>query len=96
MATAAYIRAQLEDYKQNDPESRSVLLRLSLAKIMCRRLGELGYTLSELADKAGMPELRLLRIIHSDRNTSFETAGRILFALGVEAELISRPAEGGG
>jgi transcriptional regulator with XRE-family HTH domain len=94
MAKASDILRALEDYEQNDPESRGVLLRLNLAEIVLRRLDALGWTQAKLAEETGKKESFISRIIHSDANCEFDTAGRILFALGVEAELTEKTPAG--
>ena len=94
MAKASDILRALEDYERNDPESRGVLLRLNLAEIVLRRLDALGWTQAELAKRAGKRESFISRIIHSDANCEFDTAGRILFALGVEVELAEKTPAG--
>jgi hypothetical protein len=44
-------------------------------------------TQRRVAEEAGVKELFITRLIHSAANCTFDTAGRILFALGVRAEL---------
>ena len=94
MTKASDFLNALEDYKQNDPESQGVHLRLNLAEIVIRQLNANGWTQAELAERIGKKEPFISRIIHSDTNCTFDTAGRILFALGVQAELVEGSDDG--
>lgn len=76
----------LDEYHQT-PESRGMKLRLNLAQIILRHLKENNWTQKELARKTSFKDSFISRLLHSDANCTFETAGRILFALGVEAKL---------
>ena len=82
----------LDEYHQT-PESRGMKLRLDLAEIVLRHLKQNDWTQKELARKTSFKDSFISRLLHSDANCTFETAGRILFALGVEAKLeeISEP-----
>ena len=77
----------LEAYRQT-AESRGHDLRNDLANIVVRHLGQRGWSQARLAEAAGMKSPVLTRIIHSDANCTFDTAGRLLYALGIEAKLI--------
>jgi len=84
----------LADLKQFEegPESPGFDLRLDLADIICLRLKEKGWSQAKLAAEIGRPQSYVTRIVHSGANCTFETAGRILFALGVKAKLIETPS----
>ena len=79
---------------ENSPANQGIEIRLSLADIVLRRLRELGMTQAELARKAGMKESFVNRIVHANSNCTFEVAGRLLFAVGVKAELVPESAKG--
>jgi len=70
------------------PESRGYDLRVDLASLIVRHLNKLGWTQRRLAEAASMKEPLVTRLIHSDTNWTADTAGRILFALGIRAKLI--------
>ncbi len=76
----------LDEYHQT-PESHGMKLRLNLAQIILRHIKENNWTQKELATKTSFKDSFISRLLHSDANCTFETAGRILFALGVEAKL---------
>lgn len=76
----------LDEYHQT-PESRGMKLRLNLAEIILRHIKENNWTQKELARKTSFKDSFISRLLHSDANCTFETVGRILFALGVEAKL---------
>ena len=76
----------LDEYHQT-PESHGMKLRLNLAQIILRHIKENKWTQKELARKTSYKDSFISRLLHSDANCTFETAGRILFALGVEAKL---------
>ena len=87
MASTQDLLRILDDFRSK-PESRGYDLRLSLAEIVLRQLRTKGWTQKQLADAAGMKPSFLTRIIHGSSNCTFDVAGRILFALGVHAELV--------
>lgn len=87
MASVKNILKRLSAYKRT-PESGGVKWRLNLAEMVIRRLNINGWSQRQLADKVGMNEVYISRILHSDVNCTFNSAGRILFALGIEASLI--------
>ena len=86
------ILTALDEY-HHTPESRGMKLRLNLAEIILRHLKENNWTQKELAKRTSFKDAFISRLLHSDANCTFETAGRILFALGIEAKLeeISEP-----
>ena len=78
------ILAALETYKQT-PESVGLELRLSLSQTILRHLKAKGWTQSKLAKKTGMKEPFISRVLHSNANCTLDTAGKLLFALGIRA-----------
>ena len=90
-------RDLLKDLEEFDrtPEGWSCDLRLDLADIIIRHLAEKSWTQAKLAEAAGMKQPALTRILHSDANCTFETAGRVLFALGVKGKLVEERAVAG-
>jgi transcriptional regulator with XRE-family HTH domain len=76
----------IEDFDQT-PEGYGYNLRLDLADIIYRHLAKMGWTQKKLAEAAGMKSPLLTRILHSTSNCTFETAGRVLFALKAPATL---------
>lgn len=78
----------LGEFKEN-PQSVGYLWRLNLSDILLDRINDQGCTQKQLADKAGMKQPFVSRIINSDSNCTFDVAGRLLFALGIrEGEVI--------
>jgi len=76
------------------PESVGYHFRLNLASIITDYLGDKDWTQKQLADAAGMKESQVSRIVHAESNCTFDTAGRVLFALGLRAgdvELTKKP-----
>lgn len=86
MAKKRNVLAILESFKQK-PESRGYGLRLDLAQIVGAAMEEKGWTQKQLAEAAGMKESFVTRIMHAHQNCTLDSVGRILFALGVGAEL---------
>ena len=72
---------------ENTPEGAGFSLRADLSDIIVRHLGQRGMTQTRLAEAAGMKPQQLSRVIHSSANCTLDTAGRILFALGIRAKL---------
>lgn len=68
-------------------EGVALKLRLNLAELALGRLQEYGWTQRRLAREIGWKESFLSRLLHGDENWTSETAGRLLFALGIDAEL---------
>lgn len=62
-------------------------LELSLATLIRERLGELGWTQRKLAERAGVQESYLSRLLVGEHNPTFGTAGKLLQALEVKAEI---------
>lgn len=72
---------------ESTPESVGVGLRLDLSQVIHRYLSERGLSQKEFAAKCGMKPPLLARIMYSNANCTFDTAGRILFAMGVRGKL---------
>lgn len=68
-------------------EGVALKLRLNLAELALGRLRENGWTQRKLAREIGWKESFLSRVLHGDENWTSETAGRVMFALGIDAEL---------
>lgn len=68
-------------------EGVALKLRLNLAELALGRLQENGWTQRKLAREIGWKESFLSRVLHGDENWTSETAGRVMFALGIDAEL---------
>ena len=81
---------RLSDFEEKDPKSRGLDLRLDLADMIIEQLNGRGWTQGELAMRTGMKEPQISRILTASANCTFDTAGRILFALGVKAKLTKR------
>lgn len=71
------------------PLSVGVELRFDLADIIINALKTQGITQRELAKRTGMQEAYISRVIHGNANCQFDVAGKILFALGLSAELVA-------
>lgn len=84
------ILVALETFKQT-PESVGLELRLSLSQTILRHLKEKGWTQAVLAKKAGMKEPFVSRVLHSNANCTLDTAGKLLFALGIRARFSVSP-----
>ncbi len=76
------IHASLAEYEAT-PDSRGLELRLNLAEIVIRRLKELRWTQEKLAHLTSINRAHISSIIHSNSNCTFNTIGRVLFALDV-------------
>ena len=83
-------RELLNDIREfeNTPEGQGYDFRLDLADIIYRHLTDRGWTQKRLADATGMKAPQLTRIMHALSNCTFDTAGKILFALGAKGKLI--------
>jgi plasmid maintenance system antidote protein VapI len=90
MAVNDDILRDLEAF-DSKPESTGFDLRLDLSEIILRHLCEHGMTQKEVAARSGMKESFITRLIHSEANCTFDTAGRILHALGIRAKLVVQP-----
>lgn len=76
------VEAALSEF-HDDPQSVGFQFRLDLSTLLCELLDENDWTQKQLAEAAGMKEAVVSRIVNADSNCKFETAGRLLFALGV-------------
>ncbi len=86
MASDNTLEQLLSKYNET-PDSVGYLLRLNLAEMVMTGLWRKHWTQKQLADAAGMKESFIARIIHADSNCTFDVAGRLLFALNIDAEL---------
>jgi len=86
----AFLNA-LDEYNRTNPESVGVELQLDLAQIVLAGVKRLGWTQDRLAKEADVSQGQINRILHGERNCTFDTAGRILFALGIRAKLKEVP-----
>jgi len=84
------LRDSLEAYRRTSPESVGLDLRLDFSGIIIRNLRKKGWSQRDLALKAGYKESFISRLLHSNANCTFETAGNVLFALGLRAGLEER------
>ncbi len=80
------IRERLASFRQT-PESFAHELRLSLSEIVMEELREHGLSQRELAEKSGMKEPFITRVLSGDQNWTTETAGRVLHALAVRGRI---------
>lgn len=85
------IRNGIDAFK-NSPEGVALKLRLNLAELVIARLQEKGWTQRKLAQETGWKDSFISRLIHSDENWTTETAGRLLYSLGIDAELLESQA----
>jgi transcriptional regulator with XRE-family HTH domain len=90
MASTQDILRVLDEYKRK-PESYGLKLRLNLAELVIQQLNSNGWSQRDLAQKTGLKEAYISRILHSDANCTFESAGKILFALGIKVALLPEP-----
>ncbi len=80
------------DYERS-PKGVAQNLRLDLADIIYRHLEERRISQRKFAEMAGMKASQLSHILHSSRNWTTETAGRLVGALGIQLELIEKPLQ---
>lgn len=78
----------LLDEAEASPSSVGLDLRLDLAAIVMSGINQRRWSQKDLAIACGMKPSFISRIVHSDANCEFETAGRILHALGIRATLV--------
>lgn len=76
----------LKDF-QKTPEAVEMELRLSLSEIIIKHLKIKEWTPNQLAQATGLDESYVSDILHSDAVCTLDTAGRLLFALGVRARI---------
>lgn len=80
------VESLLQEFK-GSPESVGIDLRMDLASIILRKLREMKWTQKQLASESGLKASYISRLIHAEANCTFESAGRILHALGLRAQL---------
>ena len=78
---------QIEEF-ENTEEGYGYSLRLDLSEIILRHLNTIDMTQANLAEKAKTSQKMVTHIVHAASNCTFETAARLLFALGVKAKLV--------
>ena len=88
--TAKDLLRVLREFEKT-PESVGVDLRLDLADLVMKHLDRLGWTQKRLAKQADMQESFISRIINAESNCTFEVAGRIVHALGVQIGIQELP-----
>ena len=76
----------LDEY-DSEEASVGLELRLSLAEIVRGQLGRMGWSQRDLAERTGLRESYISRVLHSNANCTLGTAGKFLFALGIRARL---------
>ena len=87
MNEAGEARALLEE-AWFSPEGRATEFRMSLSALILGRLKELNWTQHALAEKVQRPDSFISRILHGDdENITFKTAGLLLWAVGLRAEV---------
>jgi transcriptional regulator with XRE-family HTH domain len=72
-------------------EGLSISLRIDLSRIIISRLKAKGWSQRELGLHAELKAPFVSRIVNGDANCTFDTAAKLLFALGVEAGLLEKP-----
>jgi len=73
---------------EDSPDGYTLELALSLAEIVLCTLRNKGWSHCDLGLRAGMHPSFIERIVHADVNCTFEEAGKLLFALGVHAQIV--------
>ncbi len=76
----------LEEY-EDSAGSVGLDLRLSLTEIILRDLRRRNWSQRELASRTSLKESYISRVLHSNANCTFDTAGKFLHALGIRARL---------
>ncbi len=71
----------------DEPESAGYELRLNLSELIVEGMHRRDWSQRQLAEAAGVKESYITRLIHADANCTFESAGNVLFALGIRAKL---------
>lgn len=75
----------------NSPHGPSFDLRLDLSEIIAKRIAVGEWTEHSLAIATGLTPLQISNLVHCTKNCTFETAGKILFALGIKGKLVEVP-----
>jgi transcriptional regulator with XRE-family HTH domain len=78
-------RQSYERFKST-PESYAITLQTSLTRLVLESLKDRGWTQRDLAKRANIKEPFLTRTLQGD-NWTTATAGKLLCALGVRAEI---------
>lgn len=73
---------------ENTPESYAHEIKLSLSKCVIDRLMANQWTQKQLADRIGVTEPFISRVLSGDANFTADTAGKFLFACGVRARIV--------
>lgn len=76
---------------ENSPQGVGFDLRLDLSDIIVQACMTGGWTHKQIAEKAGMKPSQLSKIVHGSANCTFDVAGRVLFALGLQGKLVTTP-----
>ena len=76
----------------NTETSVGLELRLSFSELVLRKLRDKQWSQPDLADATGLKESFLSRVVNSEANCTFDTAGKLLFAFGILKPKI-QPAE---
>ena len=76
----------LDEYNSEEA-SIGLEMRLSLAEIVLGQLRCRGWSQRDLAERTGLQESYISRVLHSNANCTFGTAGKLLFTLGIRARL---------
>lgn len=76
--------------EEDDGSAMAHELRLDLASMILKELRKRGMTQREYAQLAGLPESRVSRVIHAQKNCTFRTAARLLAVLGIKLQLAER------
>ncbi len=76
------IHDALAEYEAS-PDGRCLTLQLDLARIVIRRLVELGWTYQDLANKASVPEETVSLVLNSEFDCTLGMIGKLLFALDI-------------
>ena len=72
---------------EKTPESVGLGLRLDLSQIIHQHLADKKISQKKFATMCGMKPPLLARVMYSNANCTFDTAGRILYAMGVRGKL---------
>ena len=82
----------LEEFEKTH-ESVALELRLSFTELIIDQLKRKGWTQRRLAEEAGMKEPAISRILHGDVNCTFETVGKLVWALGIGVRISETPTK---
>ncbi len=83
---AKHLQSLVRDFDKTE-EHCVLKIKLSLTRLVIKGLEEKGGTQSRLASELGYSMPLLHRLLHGDENWTVETAGRLLFAIGIDAEI---------